>query len=541
MKTITFYSYKGGVGRSLALVNIASRLVEFGKKVCVIDFDLEAPGLHMKFPPNNLSSINKDNKGIVDYIYEFTKSGIINRIKEYSLEISISPKSIPLILIPAGDTESPNYWKRLSSINWHYLMYENPNGLSFFLKLKENIFKEFSPDFLLIDSRTGISETSGISLSLLADDVVIVAANNKENLSGARRILKSIYNVENNVLGRRPNVKFVLSRIPFTDKPEDRHKEQVLVNKIKRGYLLPYISEINVIHSDRELEEVEKVKIAYEKDESNTQISIDYLRLFESLTKDYLSEGEVARFKSIRESERLISLAYSVESEIEKLSYLDKAIALNGSNIESYNFRGQVHLKLKNYEKAKDDIDTALLIDDRNKSSLFSEIEFLAAQKDYYNAEIKINAYLKLYPGDLNGLMNQIANYNNQHRFEEAEQVCSILIDEDPFLPLGYTCRGNVRRLMKKFDEALQDIYTAIEIESEEVQTIGTLAEIYAETGRIHDFYINLESAIKLNKEFMTEVISEEEVYKKFFTEERFQNLLFKYEIFFLNKEEEDL
>ena len=49
MKTITFYSYKGGVGRTLALSNIANKLSEFGKKVCIIDFDLEAPGLHIKF------------------------------------------------------------------------------------------------------------------------------------------------------------------------------------------------------------------------------------------------------------------------------------------------------------------------------------------------------------------------------------------------------------------------------------------------------------------------------------------------------------
>lgn len=42
MKTLTFYSYKGGVGRSLALVNIATRLSEFGKKVCIIDFDLRS-------------------------------------------------------------------------------------------------------------------------------------------------------------------------------------------------------------------------------------------------------------------------------------------------------------------------------------------------------------------------------------------------------------------------------------------------------------------------------------------------------------------
>ncbi|MBK7057003.1 MAG: AAA family ATPase [Leptospiraceae bacterium] len=43
MKTVTFYSYKGGVGRTLALANIAMRLSEFGKKVCILDFDLEAP------------------------------------------------------------------------------------------------------------------------------------------------------------------------------------------------------------------------------------------------------------------------------------------------------------------------------------------------------------------------------------------------------------------------------------------------------------------------------------------------------------------
>ena len=48
MKTFTFYSYKGGVGRTLALVNVANRLVEFGKKVCILDFDLEAPGLQSK-------------------------------------------------------------------------------------------------------------------------------------------------------------------------------------------------------------------------------------------------------------------------------------------------------------------------------------------------------------------------------------------------------------------------------------------------------------------------------------------------------------
>ena len=49
MLTITFYSYKGGVGRSLALANCAKFLAYHGKKVVVMDLDLEAPGLHHKF------------------------------------------------------------------------------------------------------------------------------------------------------------------------------------------------------------------------------------------------------------------------------------------------------------------------------------------------------------------------------------------------------------------------------------------------------------------------------------------------------------
>lgn len=45
MYTITFYSFKGGVGRTMALVNVAAQLAEMGRKVLVVDFDLEAPGL----------------------------------------------------------------------------------------------------------------------------------------------------------------------------------------------------------------------------------------------------------------------------------------------------------------------------------------------------------------------------------------------------------------------------------------------------------------------------------------------------------------
>jgi len=46
---ISFYSYKGGVGRSMAVANVATLLAHYGRRVLVVDFDLEAPGLHRYF------------------------------------------------------------------------------------------------------------------------------------------------------------------------------------------------------------------------------------------------------------------------------------------------------------------------------------------------------------------------------------------------------------------------------------------------------------------------------------------------------------
>jgi len=135
--------------------------------VCLLDFDLEAPGLHYKF--SSYLRGERIEKGIVDYIYQFSNKGVLaNDISNFSYEFTTPGASKSITLIPAGSVDTSDYWKKLSSINWYDLLYENASGLSFLLDLKEKIKKEINPDYLLIDSRTGISEISGITLSVLA-------------------------------------------------------------------------------------------------------------------------------------------------------------------------------------------------------------------------------------------------------------------------------------------------------------------------------------------------------------------------------------
>jgi len=64
---VTFYSYKGGTGRSMALANVAWILAANGRRVLIADWDLESPGLHRFFRPF-LDPRVGGRPGIIDFI-----------------------------------------------------------------------------------------------------------------------------------------------------------------------------------------------------------------------------------------------------------------------------------------------------------------------------------------------------------------------------------------------------------------------------------------------------------------------------------------
>ena len=71
MYVTTFYSFKGGVGRTMALVNVAVELAQRGRRVLAVDFDLEAPGLDTF----NILRSRKRRPGIVDFVTEYLDTG----------------------------------------------------------------------------------------------------------------------------------------------------------------------------------------------------------------------------------------------------------------------------------------------------------------------------------------------------------------------------------------------------------------------------------------------------------------------------------
>ncbi|MDB9484844.1 AAA family ATPase, partial [Dolichospermum circinale CS-537/05] len=62
---VTFFSFKGGVGRTTALVATALTLARNGHRVAIVDLDLEAPGLSTIFFKDKV-----ENFGVIDYLLE---------------------------------------------------------------------------------------------------------------------------------------------------------------------------------------------------------------------------------------------------------------------------------------------------------------------------------------------------------------------------------------------------------------------------------------------------------------------------------------
>ena len=75
-RIITFYSYKGGTGRTMALANVAWILASNGKRVLAVDWDLEAPGLHRYFRPFLLDKDLTSSPGIIDLVWDFAAATV---------------------------------------------------------------------------------------------------------------------------------------------------------------------------------------------------------------------------------------------------------------------------------------------------------------------------------------------------------------------------------------------------------------------------------------------------------------------------------
>jgi cellulose biosynthesis protein BcsQ len=203
-EVVTFYSYKGGTGRTMALANVACLLAERarpeGGRVLVVDWDLEAPGLHRFFPhalQATDGSVDLDldaTPGLIDYFGELSErmpaepppgedeaeEAVARAIGATPVRRYVAETAVDgVFIMRAGRNDDGLYARRVNTFRWDDLYRRGP---SVYRAFAEAAAKDFA--YVLVDSRTGETDISGICTSLIPSKVVVVFTPNRQSITG---------------------------------------------------------------------------------------------------------------------------------------------------------------------------------------------------------------------------------------------------------------------------------------------------------------------------------------------------------------------
>ncbi|WP_437304709.1 KGGVGR-motif variant AAA ATPase [Sorangium sp. So ce388] len=225
-RVVTFYSYKGGVGLTMALANVAYRLANtHGMSVIAVDWDLEAPGLHRFFGVS--PDVAGSTSGILDYFVAWRDAVARNdpepppeveRVLDWLVPVTDekhAPRFGSLRVLLAGRLDRA-YGDRLAGFHWQDF-YSRTEGSAAVETLREKLVE--NADVVLIDSRTGLTDIGGICTIQLPDAAVLLTAPNHQSFEGIERVARAVAGApEKERAGReKPRVWLAVSRVPLVE------------------------------------------------------------------------------------------------------------------------------------------------------------------------------------------------------------------------------------------------------------------------------------------------------------------------------------
>lgn len=267
----------------MSLVNVAVQLAQSGRKVLLVDFDLEAPGL----PTFSLKKPAEDIPGIVEYVSQYCASGESPDVMNFIYESEIFEESGGSIYVMPVGRQDASYSHRLNSIDWQNL-YSEKSGYLFFEDLKNQWTHCIAPDYVLIDSRTGHSDVEGICTRQLPNAVCLLFFPNEQNLNGLRRIVANINADNKQSEHKNITVHFAVSNVPDLDDEDGILGKTMERFKTELGYK-ELAAEIHHYNSLSLLNQE-----IFSLTRPNSRLAKEYKLLTRTITQSNLGDREVA-------------------------------------------------------------------------------------------------------------------------------------------------------------------------------------------------------------------------------------------------------
>jgi tetratricopeptide (TPR) repeat protein/MinD-like ATPase involved in chromosome partitioning or flagellar assembly len=191
-RIVTFYSYKGGVGRTSAMANVAVLLAKYGKSVLLMDWDLEAPGLDRYFK----AYIKAESNPPQGLIHMLTKAVEEPTTAWEPFVTQIEIDGCPTISIIMSGDRSTDYIERIRNFSWSDF-FENRHGGATLDRWRTEWKSKY--DYVLVDSRTGITDIGGVCTVFLPDILVLVFVANEQSFEGGLQVANGIQQSRRNL------------------------------------------------------------------------------------------------------------------------------------------------------------------------------------------------------------------------------------------------------------------------------------------------------------------------------------------------------
>ncbi|HEX8822090.1 MAG TPA: AAA family ATPase [Archangium sp.] len=211
---VTFFGIKGGVGRSSATVAWAWHLANAGKKVLVVDLDLESPGLTSTLLPDE----RIPTVGIVDWFAEdAVKQADDAVLAEMVVRSPLAANSDgEIFIVPAaGQLKAPyTYLPKLTRA------YGDSTGMDFATRLNRLLTlleARIRPDITLLDSRAGLHEIAAVCITRLNARCLLFGLNTSQTWTGYQILFESWRSNHERAKLFRENLKMVAGQVPETE------------------------------------------------------------------------------------------------------------------------------------------------------------------------------------------------------------------------------------------------------------------------------------------------------------------------------------
>ncbi len=184
---VCFFSFKGGVGRTSTAALTALALARTGKRVAVLDFDFEAPGLASLFSADDEDY--EQTEGVLEFIQPRPANAPLLKLSDHYFKVQEQALTGAgeVLVFPAARVEGAeaDYLNLLSRI--HLAL--NTSRTARIELLLQSIEKELEPDIILVDSRTGFNDIAGFLLGRYASHAVLFFFGSRQNMFGLEATL----------------------------------------------------------------------------------------------------------------------------------------------------------------------------------------------------------------------------------------------------------------------------------------------------------------------------------------------------------------